>query len=51
MALQTHPPEQQRLDHLIAQTRRDLGPVRFAIAWAAGQAMGITDAIREAIGA
>lgn len=50
MALKTSPTEQQRLDHLITQTRRDLGPVRFAIAWAAGQAMTITDAVRVALG-
>ena len=49
MALRTHPPEQNRLDHLIAAAREDLGPVRFAIAWVAGQAMPITQAIDEAL--
>jgi hypothetical protein len=44
-ALPLNSQEQRRIDAVIAQARRALGPIRFAIQWAAGTDMTLSEAV------
>ncbi|MHA7264096.1 BTAD domain-containing putative transcriptional regulator [Arthrobacter sp. TMN-37] len=45
------PPEQRRLESLITTARTQAGPIRFGLIWAEGQALTITQAVREILDA
>jgi hypothetical protein len=49
-ALALNDQERQRIDTVLAQARSDLGPIRFAVKWAAGTTMTLSEAADKVLG-
>jgi hypothetical protein len=49
MALPANDTERRRIETLIADARAAAGPIPFAVAWSAGQALTLGQAIEEAL--